>query len=778
VTAVYGNGIEIRASRKESGEAQKRPAAALFFLTAGMLGVLSFFHSLKGISFPAGVVCPVTAALCWLTWYIYYGKKKYFLLYAFLFAAACWLAVLFMGETLREQLRVIVECLTERSAEETVSVTETAVLLAALLTFFVAMGEFLLKSHEVLYLLTMVLMLLSPLLGIRTGIAAMLLLALFQTAFQAVQTVLSVGGRTMLGGVRKQSLSEKSGIAAAAVLAGTFLIVYPAVPFCLNRLYACAYDAEGQVCRALLCISGRAAEPVSGGRVSRGNNYPTGTAQLEVLTSEQIREPLYLRGFSGGEYVGGGWTGSNDEVLLEEIKEKMNWQGWENTISTRFNNMYYLLTQNLLQDPSPKPFSVNIRHYGGAFDNIYVPYYSARSRRYLYDEWDDFWYDYGYGNTREGYVYQCYEQPDVKVDWDGYRSNFASERDWFRAMQDAYMEEIRTAYTAVPVKILPRLAGLCQENPQGSLDEVTAFIVSTLHSRASYTLTPGWAPLNEDIAEYFLFEGGRGYCEHFATTAALMYRLYGVPARYAAGYMLSPDDFTQQEDGRWKAAATDEDAHAWVEIFVEDYGWTPVEVTPARDGSIPVSYPGLDGRVISRMMEEYGWQENQDIFPQEAGSSDFSGNEDVWLFPELSEIDWDRYGKPLAAIGACAVYSLCLLPLFLDYRRLRKLKKMETAGCRKVFSRLLLMLRSEGIFEGYDGTEEDFAEALGRAVSLPEEDVARMQEIVSGAAYGEGAVKPEEEAYVRQMYGRLAQAVCGKLKWYRRLVFRYWKGFY
>ena len=44
---------------------------------------------------------------------------------------------------------------------------------------------------------------------------------------------------------------------------------------------------------------------------------------------------------------------------------------------------------------------------------------------------------------------------------------------------------------------------------------------------------------------------------------------------------VQPADFTEGEDGLYHAQVTDADAHAWTELFMEDKGWTPVEVTPA-----------------------------------------------------------------------------------------------------------------------------------------------------------------------------------------------------
>ena len=146
------------------------------------------------------------------------------------------------------------------------------------------------------------------------------------------------------------------------------------------------------------------------------------------------------------------------------------------------------------------------------------------------------------------------------------------------------------------------------------LEHITTFILYTLQSNASYTRTPGMFPFNEDPVEYFLFQGKEGYCQHFASAAVLMYRLYGVPARYATGYAVSPSAFQEQADGTYRAVVTDESAHAWPEIFIRDYGWTPVEVTPMTPvevtpmgEGITAGYPGFDTEIFQNIMTDTGW---------------------------------------------------------------------------------------------------------------------------------------------------------------------------
>ncbi len=106
-----------------------------------------------------------------------------------------------------------------------------------------------------------------------------------------------------------------------------------------------------------------------------------------------------------------------------------------------------------------------------------------------------------------------------------------------------------------------------------------SLVAGFLRERADYSLTPGKLPWGADPVEYFLEEGKEGYCTHFASAGIFLLRQLGVPARFASGYIVLPDQF-RQEDGRYVASVKDEAAHAWVEIWLDDMGWVPVEMTP------------------------------------------------------------------------------------------------------------------------------------------------------------------------------------------------------
>lgn len=101
-----------------------------------------------------------------------------------------------------------------------------------------------------------------------------------------------------------------------------------------------------------------------------------------------------------------------------------------------------------------------------------------------------------------------------------------------------------------------------------------AQIAQLLARNAQYDLGAPAVPEGEDFVSHFLGESGRGYCVHFASAAALLLRLEGIPARYVSGYAV-------HIPGSGQAQVLDSNAHAWVEIYLEGYGWYPVEATPS-----------------------------------------------------------------------------------------------------------------------------------------------------------------------------------------------------
>jgi hypothetical protein len=81
--------------------------------------------------------------------------------------------------------------------------------------------------------------------------------------------------------------------------------------------------------------------------------------------------------------------------------------------------------------------------------------------------------------------------------------------------------------------------------------------------------------------EEFLFKRKTGYCEHYATAMAIMLRTLGVPSRLVTGFLATE----WNEYGNYYVVRQ-QDAHAWVEIYLPHSGWIVMDPTPAVDENV------------------------------------------------------------------------------------------------------------------------------------------------------------------------------------------------
>jgi transglutaminase-like putative cysteine protease len=145
--------------------------------------------------------------------------------------------------------------------------------------------------------------------------------------------------------------------------------------------------------------------------------------------------------------------------------------------------------------------------------------------------------------------------------------------------REAADEASLAACRRLPADTDPRLKELAAQlaasetTERGRIARTVAYVSSACH----YSLSVGTFRSRQPVAE-FLFEKKRGYCEYFASAAAVLLRLQGVPARYVAG-------FNVEEGSRVgdHYVVREADAHAWIEAYVPEAGWLEADPTPPAE---------------------------------------------------------------------------------------------------------------------------------------------------------------------------------------------------
>lgn len=123
--------------------------------------------------------------------------------------------------------------------------------------------------------------------------------------------------------------------------------------------------------------------------------------------------------------------------------------------------------------------------------------------------------------------------------------------------------------------VTPRMAALAAEwAGEGTAAERAERIERRFHADFTYTSDlvgrTGASPI-----ETFLFTDRRGHCEYFASAMVLLLRSQAIPARLATGFYGAE---WSPWDGAWVVRQSN--AHAWVEAWLPDRGWTVYDPTP------------------------------------------------------------------------------------------------------------------------------------------------------------------------------------------------------
>ncbi len=218
-----------------------------------------------------------------------------------------------------------------------------------------------------------------------------------------------------------------------------------------------------------------------------------------------------------------------------------------------------------------------------------------------------------------------------------------------------------------------------------------------------YTLLP--PPLGPNPIDSFLFETRRGYCEHYASSLAILMRLAGIPARVVVGYLGGEENAL----GGY-TLVRQSDAHAWVEVAISGRGWVRVDPTAALDPRRIDRGPGT--RLLSagpvRLEPEntsglVRWARNLRLFADTLEATwqnwilDFSAKDQRRLLERLGLGDWGEYGLiSLMLIAVSLTLGTILAVLMHERKRQDPLDRLYGRFCQELARRGIPRLAHEG----------------------------------------------------------------------------------
>lgn len=151
--------------------------------------------------------------------------------------------------------------------------------------------------------------------------------------------------------------------------------------------------------------------------------------------------------------------------------------------------------------------------------------------------------------------------------------------DELRAASTEYPGEVIKRYGVLPSSVPERVLELAQEITRGrtnAYDKAKA-IESYLRQNYPYDLEVPAPPEGTDVADYFLFDLKKGYCDYYATAMVVLTRASGIPARFVSGYSSGSYDAANAE-----YVVREKNAHSWAEVYFPEIGWVEFEPTASE----------------------------------------------------------------------------------------------------------------------------------------------------------------------------------------------------
>ena len=526
----------------------------------------------------------------------------------------------------------------------------------------------------------------------------------------------------------------------------------------------------------------------------------TGKTLIKISGDVNQNYGLYMKGFVANVYEDNRWTSNKKDADYMQDLAKLNSQNIT-------PDSYHVQLRNEIGDNERSGIenlwalgSLHVRNLAFGFGNYLIPVVPAES--YLtesdgmlrsrepgieYDE--DYFLNYSFAIRR--LLMSPSEDLVDPVFW----TTNQEKSEALKAFAQKYYLQIPEGLTGICDEFKEANKSVLRQYEEGEVDisAVLRAVREYISNGTTYTESPGKTPSDRDTVEYFLKESKRGYCTYYATAAAILLRSIGIPTRYCEGLYIKPEEL--QKGVPNEIAIPDYDAHAWIEVFDDRYGFVTFETTPGEgeqlgqeqsdggytDGSGPGDGEGGEGdgpaEVTPTPTVTERPEENMEF-------EDIEGNEDT---EEETGADGGDAGSPagedshvLRTILIILLVLVIIAAVMEGQRRLRRYLfrknlsdlKNKRRRIRMTHRHLAPYLSRRGVRYNGQSTGELTAE-LVEALSVSETTIRYYVDMVYHAAFGPDDLTEQDMFKFREVYEDICRHAYRDAGFIKKLYYMY-----
>lgn len=520
-----------------------------------------------------------------------------------------------------------------------------------------------------------------------------------------------------------------------------------------------------------------------GGNISLNN-----TIVMKVDSSEG---DIYLKGAVREVYTGDSWENTRGEQIALHDRSQLN--SFNEDLIELSEGMKVISGRFNVLDDISKKISIDITYENLKSKTIFIPSkvdnltfekehlnlaidaygmisnedFLGKKFKYTAELYDINKKDQGIEvflrNSRRG-LYSGYEEVIFKNS-KKYKSGALSRSDIEKLTEMS--DSAYARYLQLPKELperVSKLAGEITSSADNDYDRAKA-IESYLSKNYKYTLEPGNIPQNRDFVDYFLFDSKQGYCTYYASAMTVLVRSIGIPARYVEGYKLPSKPVSGNS-----YEVTNKEAHAWVEVYFEGFGWIPFEPTspfaPSFNDMIKET-SNIEEAVPKQTQIEENNQVKADINRNDSSEASPAGTIDNGV--KVLKAPFLNSAIIISAILLLWILLFSAIKRRIFFYRLQKLSLQE--GVIKIYKHFLRALSVQGLKIQSGETPLKYAQRIDDTLEFKELSFKTITDIFNKACYSNIPIDKEEMQLIINFYS-IFQAQCKENRsWFRYFVY-------
>lgn len=466
---------------------------------------------------------------------------------------------------------------------------------------------------------------------------------------------------------------------------------------------------------------------------------------FEVILSSN--DPYYLRGYIASTYDGHSFL-PEQYHSKEEIEYLKRLQ----------RNGFQPKTQLAEASKETKINQMQVKNVGASRKYKYIPYE-------LIDE------DINQGNDKYQLSVNTYQLDNLNEILERVKESPQSK---YLKQESYYNRYVYEKYRQMPKASENYLKGILKEESQRKnppkdhpdVDMIKQKVIDFFDQNLTYQPKFSRFYGDGDFLEFVIERQAGGIDVHYASLATMLFRYYGIPARYVEGFLITPTDLDGMVDGQ-SILLNGSHAHAWVEVYEDGLGWVPFEVSPPYYSTMPQA-----SQLVAKSSQSY---EEPIVLPDEASKI-------------LEEENYHRDQKKLQErqvfinriailLGAFTLVLLVILLViaFSEVHYHRKLNRLFYLKAKKSNNRISTLALGERII-WLINEQDRMAFDPYRRFEVKE----KWQSIYSEARFSEHEISKEQQGILVERFEKnleLFEQSLNKFRWIKMKAFGYLKRF-